>query len=98
MLYIKVKRVYADGQEVLTQVSRFLTNEAMNRVHGFSTEVAAAILNTGSALDEGFRYVMGHTLPAQEMAEATEPFYMNVEKEDGSVTSLTVSPGKVLTP
>jgi len=92
MLYIKVKRIDLGGSGTLLRVFRFRTHAAMNGMFDFDKEPAPAILSTGGGVGDGIRYIMGHTLPAEEMADATEPFFMNIEKADGTVTQLLVEP------
>ena len=92
MLYIRVKRIDLGGWGALLRVCRCRTNAAMNGMFDFDKETAAAILTTGEGVVDGIRYIMGHTLPAEEMADATEPFFMNIEKADGTVTQLLVEP------
>lgn len=89
LLYIKVKDIKENGTQILSRVSRFRTNDAMQRTYAFSTEDAAALLTQGYVYIDGSVYTMGHTLPAEEMAEATAPFIMDVEREDGTVSHLT---------
>ena len=92
MLYIKVKDIKENGTQILSRVSRFRTNEAMQETYEFSKEDAAKIFTKGYVVIDDSVYTMGHTLPAQEMADADEPFIMDVEREDGLVNHLHVTP------
>lgn len=92
VLYIKKWRVVSGDRKELRRVSRFRTQKAMQDFYQFTDEAASSIFLTGSYTQGADEFTMGHTLPAQDMAEATVDLFVDIETTDGSVVVMTLTP------